>query len=60
MHSSVKMDIITYNDSYEKNFMLISFIAGMLVDSGKINLSDKLKVFIPDFPKADSITARML
>lgn len=31
-----------------------------LVDSGKIDLSDKLKKFIPDFPKADSITIRML
>jgi len=31
-----------------------------LADSGKINLTDKLSKYIPDFPKADSITIRML
>ncbi|MCX6234806.1 MAG: serine hydrolase [Bacteroidetes bacterium] len=31
-----------------------------LVDEGKISLSDKLSLFLPDFPKADSITIRML
>jgi D-alanyl-D-alanine carboxypeptidase len=31
-----------------------------LVDSGRISLTDKLKNYMPDFPKADSITIRML
>ncbi len=31
-----------------------------LVDEGKINLADKLISYLPDFPKADSITIRML
>jgi D-alanyl-D-alanine carboxypeptidase len=31
-----------------------------LVDEKSLNLSDKLSLFLPDFPKADSITIRML
>lgn len=31
-----------------------------LADSGRINLTDKLSQFFPGFPKADSITIRML
>ena len=32
----------------------------MLVDEGHLALTDKLSKFIPDFPRADSITIRML
>ena len=52
--SSMKFRIGSITKTYTYTVLL------QLVDEGKIKLTDTLSKFMPDFPKADSITIRML
>ncbi|MCX6283742.1 MAG: serine hydrolase [Bacteroidetes bacterium] len=52
--SSMKFRIGSITKTYTYTVLL------MLVDEKQLDLGDKLSKFLPDFPKADSITIRML